>query len=188
MEVQMPRLFIAVDLPVATTAELVLIQPPGTAGIRLAEPGQMHLTLQYIGEADAERLIAALGAVAFPTFLLAFEGVGQFPSAGDTVTLWAGVRESPELLGLAAALAAALTPEGFRPEARRYTPHVTLARCGPEVPAHVVEGFLARHAAFSLPPMPVTAFGLYSSAFVGAAPVYRRECCFPLLSMGSQVR
>jgi len=177
----MPKLFVAVDLPAATTAELVLIQPSRTAGVRLAEPGQMHLTLQFLGEADVERPAAALRAVAFPAFSLAFEGVGQFPSAGGTVTLWAGVREDSTLLDLTVAVATALAGEGFRPEARRYTPHITLARCGPEVPGNVVDEFLGRHAAFSLPAVPVVGFGLYSSAFVGENPVYRCECSFPLL-------
>lgn len=55
-ETRMPRLFVAVSLPAATTAELALRQPPPMAGIRLVELGQMHLTLHFIGEADIERM------------------------------------------------------------------------------------------------------------------------------------
>src|SRR5262245_12658988 len=108
----MPKLFVAVDLPAAVTAELALLQPPRTAGVRLVKPDQMHLTLHYIGKAGARRMAAALQAVAVPALPLAFEGVGHFPSAGGAVTLWAGVQESAELLGLHAAVAAALAGEG----------------------------------------------------------------------------
>jgi 2'-5' RNA ligase len=178
----MPRMFVAIDLPPAATAELVALQPPPTPGIRLADHRQMHLTLHYIGEADAERMADALGGVAVPSFPLVLQGVGQFPSAGGSITLWAGVRESPELLGLHAAVAAALAGEGFRPEARRYTPHVTLARCEPGVPAGVVDEFLARHEGFSMSGVAVAGFGLYSSVLVRDVPVYRRERSFPPLA------
>lgn len=180
----MPRLFVAVDLPAAVTAQLARNQPPPTAGMRLVEPGQMHLTLHYIGEADIERMAAALQAVAVPAFSLTLEGVGQFPPAGKAAILWAGVRDNAELLGLHAAVAIALAVEGYRPEARRYSPHITLAKCKPVVPAGVVAKFLTRHAAFSLPGVPVAAFGLYSSTLAGDAPVYRRERSFPLLVAG----
>ena len=177
----MPKLFVAVDLPAAVTGELALLQPPRTSGVRLAKRSQMHLTLHYIGKAGVVRIADALQTVMVPAFTLAFEGVGQFPSAGGTVTLWTGVRENPELLGLHAAVAAALAGEGFRPEARPYTPHVTLARCGPAVPARVADEFLAMNEGFSLSDIPVAGFGLYSSAPVGGVPVYRRERSFELL-------
>jgi 2'-5' RNA ligase len=180
MDGQMPKLFVALDLPAAATAALVRMQPLPMAGIRLVAPEQMHVTLHYVGEGDTDRLALALQRVALPAFALTLGGAGQFPSAGGAVTLWAGVRASPELLALHAAVAAALAGEGFRPEARPYTPHVTLARCEPGVPAEVVTGFLTRQVAFSMAAVPVAGFGLFSSTFVGDAPVYRCERAFPL--------
>ena len=184
----MPRLFVAIGLPASATAKLALIQPPPAAGIRLSRPEQMHLTLHFIGEADFERMATALQTVTAQAFPLTVEGVGQFPPAGRAATLWAGVRNSPELRELHASVAIALAREGFRPEARRYTPHITLARCGPMVPAVVVAEHLARHAAFSLPEMPIAEFGLYSSTLGGDGPIYRRERSFPLLAAGSRGR
>jgi 2'-5' RNA ligase len=180
----MPRLFVAIDLPAAVTAKLARNQPLPMDGIRLVKPSQMHLTLHYIGEADIKRIALALETVAVPAFSLTLEGVGRFPPAGNAHTLWAGVRDSAELLGLHAAAAAALATTGYRPETRRYRPHITLARCKPLVPASVTAEFLTRPAAFSLYEVPVVAFGLYSSKLVGDAPVYRRERSFPLLVAG----
>src|SRR5213592_4555613 len=111
----MPKLFVAVDLPDSVTAELAAIQPPPGPDIRLVAPGQMHLTLHYLGEADVERTAAALRAVSASAFPLVIEGVGQFRSVDGAVTLWAGVQRTNELLGLHTAVAAALANEGFQP-------------------------------------------------------------------------
>ena len=181
----MTRLFVALDLPACATAELAAMQPPPVRGVRLEKVRQMHVTLHFLGKANVERTAAALAVVAAPAFALTIEGVGQFPSADGAVILWARVRESRELLGLHAAIAAALAGEGFQPEARPYTPHVTLARCGPQVAVGLVGEFLTRGAPLSLPDVPVTAFGLYSSTSVGGASVYRRERSFPLLASRS---
>ena len=43
--------------------------------------------------------------------------------------LWAGVRVNPELDALAAHLDHVMDSLGFRPERRRYQPHITVARC-----------------------------------------------------------
>ena len=176
----MPKLFIAIALPPAVTAELAVVQPPRAAGVRLVREGQMHLTLHYLGPANLAGVATALEEVAVASFPLVIEGVGQFPSAGGAVTLWAGVRDSPELHGLHAAVAAALAPLGFRPEARPYAPHVTLARCEPKAAARVVDDFLFLNAALSLPPFTVESFGLYSSQTIDGSPAYRRERSFPL--------
>lgn len=179
----MSRLFVAVPLPATVVAELASIQPPPTPGLRWVQPDQMHLTLHYIGEVDedrAARMSDALRSVPLSEVSLTIAGVGQFPSAGGDTTLWAGVRESSELRQLHAAVAAALAGEGFKPKARGYTPHITLARCRPEVPASLVTAFLSRHQDFTLAAVPITGFALYSSSRQGDLPVYQRERLYPL--------
>ncbi len=178
----MPKLFVAITLPADVTAELALLQPPRIAGIRLVKQNQMHLTLHFLGQAGIERSAEALQAVDVAAFQLTIQGVGLFPSAGGAVTLWAGVAASAELLELHTAIAAALAGEGFRPESLPYTPHVTLARCGPGVRAGVIEEFLTQGERFSLAAVAITGFGLYSSTLVDDAPVYRRERSFELLA------
>jgi 2'-5' RNA ligase len=86
---------------------------------------------------------------------------------------------------LHAALAEALAPEGFRPEERPYSPHVTLARCDASVADGVVEDFIARNRRFALPAILVSDFGLYSSVTVDGAPVYHRERLFALRTTGA---
>ena len=169
----MPRLFVAVDLPATAIAELIRIQPRPVEGMRLVDPAQMHLTLHFLGEADLELTKSSLRTISVPTFSLTLEGVGQFPSAGGGSILWAGVRENPTLLRLHADVGLALAGQGFQPEARPYTPHMTLARSKQKVGEEVTT-FLARHSSFFLPDQPISTLGLYSSTIIDDVPVY---CC-----------
>jgi 2'-5' RNA ligase len=179
----MPKLFVAVDIPQVLSAALIAIQPHTTPGIRLVSADQMHLTLHYIGEVDealAGRIALALEAVDAAPVLLSVVGVGQFPSKNGATTLWAGVGPSAELIELHTAVAHALACEGFQPEARQYTPHISLARCAPEVPASVVDSFLSCRRVFPVQPMTATRLALYSSAFEGDVPVYHCERVYEL--------
>jgi 2'-5' RNA ligase len=176
----MPKLFVAIDIPAHATATLVRLQPPAAPGIRLSEPDQIHLTLHFLGEANIERTSAALSAVNAPAFNQTFAGVGQFPSAGGSTTLWAGGPAAPGLLHLRAAISTALAGHGFRQEARPYHPHLTLARCEPGFPASGIEEFLRIHSQFSLSAVPIIAFGLFSSTLIADLPVYCCERRFPL--------
>src|SRR6185295_15463691 len=133
----------------------------------------------FIGEVEVDRMTSELGRAALAGISLELEGVGQFPSAGGTVTLWRGVRKSPGLTALHEGVAAVLRPTGFKREERSYSPHVTMARCEPEVARERIEETLA--AAFEpLVELPVTSFCLYSSRFSGGVPTYEVIRRFPL--------
>jgi len=96
-------------------------------------PRNMHLTLQFLGEVDPART-DALGAAlaplgARPALTLGLGGLGAFPSVERPSVLWVGARTGvAELTELATAVAGALEPLGFAPEARPFHPHLTLAR------------------------------------------------------------
>lgn len=176
----MPRLFVALDLPPETRADLVRILPAGGPGMRVTPPDQMHLTLHFLGDSERGNAVSALQAVSVPAFFLTFAGVGQFGSLPRGVILWAGFRDSRELQELHAAIAQALLPTGYQPESRPYCPHLTLARCKPQTSQSDIDAFLKRNASFTTRPFPVVEFSLYSSALSLNGPVYRREKRFPL--------
>lgn len=94
----------------------------------------LHLTLSFLGGVDEAR-IPAVGealvraATAQPPFDLAVHGLGAFPTLARIRVVWAGVIEGASAVsGLAAAVERELSPLGFAPEARAFTPHVTLGR------------------------------------------------------------
>jgi RNA 2',3'-cyclic 3'-phosphodiesterase len=97
-------------------------------------PGNLHLTLKFLGQVDAARLeagVAALeGAVAgVGAFDAAVVGLGAFPAATRPRVVWAGVGEgAPVLSRVAVRVDAAFAALGFPAETRPFSPHVTLGR------------------------------------------------------------
>lgn len=142
-------------------------------GIRLVPPDQMHVTLHFIGEAEAKPVIAALGTIEHPAFTITISSIGQFKGIGGAV-LWAGVNRSPELASLHAMLGRKLATTGYKPESRSYKPHITLARCN-SVSRPLLADFIATHDSLLIPNIPVIAFTLYSSDLSQGGPVYRQE-------------
>ena len=131
------RLFIAVDVPGETVAVARrVVGRLRETGIeaRWVEPGNLHLTLWFLGNVPAEdvpaicRAMDRAGAVTAPVDL-EIAGAGAFPSAALPRTVWLGVRRGAEgLVSLHERLAYELEPLGFLAEERRYRPHVTLGR------------------------------------------------------------
>lgn len=180
----MPRLFVAIDLPPGVTAALARLQPPPLAGIKLISRAQMHITLHFIGGAPIAPVIAMLQMVRARSFSLCLSGLGQFRSRNGGAILWAGVDLNEALIELHAAVVLALScPRS--PPLRRFQPHVTLAKCGPDIPAQQIVRFIDGKATARLPEVLVEGFALYSSHFSTndcAGVQYRMEQWFPLRS------
>ncbi len=92
----------------------------------------LHLTLAFLGEQPGSRvteLEAAMLAASDGTeeFTLRFERAGRFRRE-DRDICWLGAARSRPLLELQARLADELKDRGFALEARRFSPHLTLAR------------------------------------------------------------
>jgi len=141
------RLFVALEPPgplrrqlAALAAELRRLGGRAAAEVRWVPPEQIHLTLQFLGNAPEERLpevqraVEQAAAAAAPLHLLV-RGAGGFPSARRPRVLWAGVEgDLAPLAGLARELGRSLAPLGFPPEERPFSPHLTLGRAGEGVP------------------------------------------------------
>ncbi len=97
-------------------------------------PGNLHLTLKFLGQVAPARLDASAAALegtvrGAAAFDAAVVGLGAFPTVTRPRVIWAGVSEgAPALSGVAARVDAALAALGFPPEARPFSPHVTLGR------------------------------------------------------------
>ena len=102
--------------------------------VRWMRPENVHLTLKFLGDVQAEALDsirAALGEVCAQhvPFDVALAELGAFPSAQRARILWIGVGAgSDRLRSLAADIDDALAPLGFEREKRPYVPHLTLGR------------------------------------------------------------
>jgi 2'-5' RNA ligase len=104
--------------------------------VRWVAPGNLHWTLQFLGDIDDVDLHEVCQRVRraarkHEDFVLQARGVGAFPSHDRPRTLWIGAGEgSEELVALQADIELELREMGFPGEARRYVPHLTLGRVG----------------------------------------------------------
>ena len=180
----MARLFISVETPSAQ-AEALLRRVPAQRGIRPTAAAQLHLTLRFLGEQDEEaaaRIDLALRKVTVPSMSLQVRGVGRFRGR-QGVILWAGLEESAALQALCDAIGAALESVGIAPEGRRFWPHLTLARCRPEVPEHVLRDWLSTHRELSLPPWAVDRFILFESFLDRRGARHAERATYPLAGL-----
>ena len=169
------RLFTALAIPDGIASGLLLMQA-GVPGARWSKREQLHLTLRFIGEVDGRDAAAiddTLAAVAAPGFMLTLKGTGSFGGKNPR-DLWTGVEPNEALLHLNRKIESALQRIGLEPEARKFTPHVTLARLK-AAPRGAVMDYLADHALYASPPFAVTSFALYSSKLTSDGSIYRIE-------------
>ena len=132
------RAFVAVELPPEVTEVLAglvaALRREELPSLRLVDPQNVHLTLKFLGQVPTARLEEVAGALdrtvqSRPPFAVEFLGLGGFPNLRSPRVLWVGLEDSTGALqGLAGAVEEVLAPLGFPPEARGFTPHVTLAR------------------------------------------------------------
>lgn len=147
-------------------------EPPRT-GRRVPETN-LHLTLAFVGNVDAERQVcmaAAAATVAAAPFTLSLDRLGFWPRPR---IVWAGATETPDALcDLVARLNTALVACGYQPEQRPYQAHVTLTRKAQAPPR--------RRA---IPPIVWTAdaFCLVESVSEERGSVYRILATWPLRS------
>jgi len=134
-EVERIRSFIAVELAESVRAAIGTLQGQlagAGADVRWVGAGGMHVTLKFLGSVDAPRLERVHACVAAalagqPALHVRARGVGAFPSLRRPSVLWVGL-QAEGLAALARRIDTAVTGLGFAPEARAFTPHVTLGR------------------------------------------------------------
>ena len=134
------RLFAAIELPSEVRRQLagmiaqLGVELPG-GSVRWVQADGIHLTLKFYGEVATDRvpsLSAALRQAAagtLPPLALELKELGAFPSPARPRVIWAGVTgELEKLQDLQRAVERASAALGFEPEARGFTPHLTLGR------------------------------------------------------------
>ena len=177
------RLFIALTLPQAVRDDLDRLAT-ALPGLRWAPSDNYHLTLRFLGEVerpDAQDIDEALAALRMPRFELSLAGIGGFGKGRQLRSLWAGVDSQPALTRLQAQVEQAVTRAGQPPQARRFTPHVTLARCTHGAPPRdKLQPFLAERALYRSRPFSVKSFTLFSSLLSSSGSIYTPEVEYPL--------
>jgi 2'-5' RNA ligase len=135
------RLFVALDPPepVRRRIAAVVAALRRTAGhaadeVRWTATDTLHLTVQFLGAVPEERIpeidaAVRTAAAGSPALQLELRGAGGFPNARRPRVVWLGIAgDVAPLAALAADLGRRLTPLGFQPETRPFSPHLTVGR------------------------------------------------------------
>ena len=132
------RLFVALQIPPAVRknlAEFLAELRAISSQPRWVRTENLHVTLKFIGEMQAEKLgdiRAALSMVhSDRAGALDFRGTSFFPNEKRPRVFWAGIAASANLARLAGDIDRALEKLGVPPEKRPFSPHLTLARFEP---------------------------------------------------------
>jgi 2'-5' RNA ligase len=130
------RLFVAVHLSEEIRARLATLQDRlrrAQADVSWVKPGNLHITLKFLGETEPRRLDRIRPALADAAqgtagFTAEVAGVGTFGGRIPRV-VWVGVRDgATPLVALARAVEDALAGVGIAKEKRGFTAHFTLGR------------------------------------------------------------
>jgi 2'-5' RNA ligase len=134
------RLFVALAIPGSVREKLadVMRQMRSIAPqLKWVRAENLHITLKFIGEVEAERLDSIIAALmgagsgapstAAEPIALEFRGVGFF-SKRRLLVLFAALEASSSLQSLASEINRRLETVGVAAEERAFTPHITLAR------------------------------------------------------------
>jgi len=135
---QTVRTFIALEPgPAVQGAATKLVQSlrGASADVKWVETHNLHLTLKFLGEVPLREIPAVLDAVSQAVDGLApcereIRGAGGFPTAARPRTIWLGPGAGAEpMCRLQKQIEQVLDKKlGYRPEGRRFQPHLTIGR------------------------------------------------------------
>jgi RNA 2',3'-cyclic 3'-phosphodiesterase len=176
------RAFAALALPEPVRFDLMLLQQ-GLPVPRAVPPENLHLTLVFLGEVPERRLEdidSAFRQVRAPRFELVIAGLGLFGGSKPRA-VYAGAAETPPLRHLQSKVETAARGAGFDAPARRFVPHVTLARLPERMTERPrLEVAVAQRGGYASPRFPVEDFRLYRSHLAASGAAYEELAAYPL--------
>ena len=132
------RSFIAIELPDELKLELIQLEArlklDKQPWVKWVNPYSIHLTLKFLGNIAIDRTGEITGAIeeavqGISPFHLEVKELGVFPNLRRVQVAWVGISGDVDKLSqLQKRIETNLTPLGFAPESRAFTPHLTLAR------------------------------------------------------------
>jgi 2'-5' RNA ligase len=175
------RTFIAIKIPKEIKDKLTKLENDLRNGvlreafIKWVKPGNIHLTLKFIGEVDERKLedikIGLKKVVReFSPFQVSFSEVGGFPNLRRPRVIWVGVKEGKQtVVSLATKIEDELARYGIEKEKREKSPHITIGRVKRPVvlDSNVVEGL-----SFEGEPFKVAEIFLIKSQLTPEGPIY----------------
>lgn len=180
------RLFVALEVPAGVRAALgevaARLRTQTGRSVRWVHPENLHLTLKFIGEVEADKKGAIEGALSavrlHEPVVISFRGIGYIRHPQPRVFA-AAVEPTPALRGLVAGIESALVPLGIPAESREFFPHLTLARLKSGEDAALLRGEARKSGADEIGRAAYHEFDLMQSTLRPDGAVYTRLARFP---------
>ena len=133
------RTFVAIELTdvlhhALSDAQAQFKRDRAARSVRWVAPENIHITLKFLGDVDADRMPALQRALTdacagSAPFTLTIGGAGAFPNPRHPNVVWIGARGQTEIAAqLAQKIDEACFALGFPREERPFSPHLTLGR------------------------------------------------------------
>ena len=186
----MPRLFTALEVPRSPAIGLAMLKG-GLPGARWIDAENFHVTLRFIGDVDgraADDLAEAFDHITAPHITLHVRGLAVFGSKKPHALI-AEIEPQPALTALHADMERLCQRLGLTADARRFQPHITLARLKNTTP-YEAAAYLSQRGLVSIAEFTASRFVLMSSRdSIGGGP-YVIEAAYALSepSQGEQAR
>ena len=172
----MPRLFTGLEVP-PEIGMLLSTMRGGLRGARWIDPENYHITLRFIGDVDehtADEIADALDRVNRSPMPVTLEGLSSFGSKKPH-SIYVRVAPDPEIMELQAEHERIMQRIGLAAEGRKFTPHVTVARCKGAAAADVAH-WLSLRGVFHTTVFTARRFVLFSArASKGGGPYLVEE-------------
>jgi len=174
------RSFISIDITekelLDRLAELQRQLSGSEADLKTIKPENIHFTLRFLGEVDPSTLEAVrrdMATVKFNHFDMNLRGVGVFPNLNRINVIWVGVSKGEdEVRMLSAKLESALKGTGLRPDAKGFTPHLTVARVRTGRNKDRLAAIVSQLKEYEVGSMDVTSIQLKKSVLTPQGPIY----------------
>ncbi|HTZ11987.1 MAG TPA: RNA 2',3'-cyclic phosphodiesterase [Candidatus Margulisiibacteriota bacterium] len=179
------RAFLAIDLPENIRDTLAGIQgelKKGAADVKWVSPGNIHLTLKFLGEINdnqAEKIKAILAETAqhHQAFYIKINSLGAFPKLDYPRVIWAGALEGKaETEAIAAELEEKIIQMGIPKEEKPFACHITLGRVRSSLnKERLVKAILGLNDSLKKETMEFPAFKItfYKSTLTPNGPLYQ---------------
>lgn len=153
------------------------------ADLKLVEPQNIHITIRFLGNitpATAEKIFEEMKQVQFAPFNVQIKGVGAFPNPNYPRVVWAGITlGADQLKTVFSQLEPRLQSLGFTPDARGFSPHLTIARVRSGRNKQQLAKFIIENADYEFGTVNAKCLRLKKSNLTPRGPVYStlKEFC-----------
>jgi len=145
--------------------------------IKWVEPGNIHLTLKFIGDTlpdEVPQIVEALSGACegIEPFSLEIANTGIFGSNYNPKVIWFGIKPNPMIQNLAQNVSSKLETVGILGDRQNFVPHLTIGRIREIKDKKYFQQLMGRFGEVEIQRQPVSGFSLYESILKREGPLY----------------